>query len=563
MIPPDFHIINLTEDRLQGFLTGDGASSFTRVMNLDNSGNVSDLFSTIFDLASAQICDESKSLVQKGNFLRCLCRRDTSSTVNLGLSFLGICSILLFGREDQKIACKDLVSKHGKLCFAVSERDHGSDVFSNEFSARRMNNGDWMMNGEKWLIGNGSDADCFTILARTSSETDDESAFSLFCVFKSDLRGGNYFPAERTLTEGVKAMNLGGFSFKDAVFPGNSLIGEEGDGLRLILLALQVHRAVLSFMPIGILDTGLRLVISFTKERLLYGSRLLEMHHVKCKIIDCFLDLVMCEILSWTAARLAHFIPELLLLYGNAAKYENTTRGEKSLKTLSEILGARGFVRFDFFDGLFGKLERDVRFLKIVDGSSDVLLDEISGNLRRVFENIEEAHLQHQDILSEVFSLEEEVPGKIDSGRLQPTKIVGKDSDPILATLVVKEPLVGFEDGHTTLQDLSKNLRELISTRKKLRPVRRSFEMMNLADRYCKFALCGCAIRILYHNRTSAMSSGLNLEAIVNGILFKIWREQNQSFQRFENNDQEIFSILMTNFEQTKSFSLVPITVKE
>lgn len=558
---PDFQIIDQVETVLGPFLQRNHYFNFESVMEIDRSMKVSHLFSKIEGIAHEQICNETISILQKGNFLRCLCRRDTASAVNLGLSFLGLFPILLFGTDYQKERCKGIIREGGRLCFAVSEKDHGADILSSDTSAVQIANGDWLISGEKWLIGNGSNADALTILAKTE-EGSSTDCLSLFCVFCKDLEPGQYEPSERHVTEGVRAMNLGGFRLNNAKVHSSSLVGRRGEGLKSILLALQVHRAVLSFMPLGVLDTGVRILMKFCNSRILYGESLALMPHVKSKLVDVFLDLTACEILSFTAARACHVVPSMLYLYGNAAKYESTTRGEKSLGVIGDILGARGFLQRDFFDGLFGKLHRDIRFLKIVDGCADVLLDEISGNIRRIFENLSStSQVENVDtLLEDLFSVERKVSHEIDSSQLSNSRLLGKDSDIVLGTLLQS----GVNDNAVEgiLIGVQEELKNIQQQRSCLKPKRRTFEILHIADRYCKLLACASALQFYKYNQKKSLGAFFDSNVWILGLMGKLLRDLRNDCSRDLAQDENIFAHMETIMERDVMFSLVNSCVK-
>jgi alkylation response protein AidB-like acyl-CoA dehydrogenase len=100
------------------------------------------------------------------NLFRLVARRDPTSATAMVLTSLSYMPVWIAGNAEQRQHFADLVMGGGKMAWGLSERRHGSDILANEMSARPVDGG-WVLNGEKWTIGNATVADVVMIHART------------------------------------------------------------------------------------------------------------------------------------------------------------------------------------------------------------------------------------------------------------------------------------------------------------------------------------------------------------------------------------------------------------
>lgn len=143
----------------------------------------------------------------------------------------------------------------GSLC--LTEPSSGSDAFAMKTSARREGDS-FILNGSKTLITNAPYADLMLTYARTDAD------FTAFSVLASDkgVRKGSSFKKL-----GMKGSPTGEIFFEDVFLPGERIVGKENDGKNVILSGLNVERAILAMLFVGLSRRALELSLSYSQER--------------------------------------------------------------------------------------------------------------------------------------------------------------------------------------------------------------------------------------------------------------------------------------------------------
>jgi citronellyl-CoA dehydrogenase len=164
---------------------------------------------------------------------------------------------------------------------AVTEPDAGSDVAGIKTTARK--DGDaYVLNGSKMFITNGTQADWFTLLARTG-EGKGYDCFSMFVV-PSDLPG---VTVNRKLDKlGIRISDTAEIFFEDVRVPAANLIGEEGHGFIVQMRAFQHERfSILPYCYTAALDI-IDLTVEYIRQRHVFGKPLIKMQVLRHQLAD-------------------------------------------------------------------------------------------------------------------------------------------------------------------------------------------------------------------------------------------------------------------------------------
>ncbi len=153
--------------------------------------------------------------------------------------------------------------------FALTEPDAGSDAAGVKTHAVRDGN-EWVINGNKIFITNGSVGDVFTIFARTDR---DDGALSAF-VAPRDAPGLIVGKDEQML--GLRGAPATELRFEDLRVPASAMIGEEGSGLRIALSSLDESRLNASAMALGVGRGALEIAVAYARERKQFGQPIIE-----------------------------------------------------------------------------------------------------------------------------------------------------------------------------------------------------------------------------------------------------------------------------------------------
>ncbi|MBJ7596475.1 acyl-CoA dehydrogenase family protein [Candidatus Nephthysia bennettiae] len=307
--------------------------------------------------------------------VRVISRRDLVLTTGLGSTMLAAVPVWAWGGDDQRREVADLLLATGAFgCFAVSERDAGSD-FQATTTRAEPTAGGHLLRGEKWLIGNASRCDFVVTLART------RQSLSLLYLRPDQLSAGTCRRLPRIRTLGLRGHDLGGMVFEDCLLPASALIQPAGRGMEMALTTLQFTRTMIGGMALGAADTALRLALGWSRERRLYGQPIFAIPAVRALLLGAFLDILIGECLAMVTARALTLAPCRTPLWAAVTKYLVPNLSERVVRDASVVLSARSYLREGIADGVFQKIARDITITSIFEGTQLVQLSLIASQL--------------------------------------------------------------------------------------------------------------------------------------------------------------------------------------
>jgi citronellyl-CoA dehydrogenase len=209
-------------------------------------------------------------------------------------------AIAEFGSDYLKEAyLKTAISGDMVGAIAVTEPGAGSDVAALQTSARK-DGDDYIINGSKMYITNGTQADFYTLLARTSEDPGYHS-FSLFVV-PSDLPG---VQVSRKLEKlGVHISDTAELFFDHVKVPAKNLIGKQGEGFIYQMMQFQHER----FSLLPFVCTAARDIIDMTvehiKERVVFGKPLVKKQVLRHRFADWLTEIECLKQLNYHIVRM-------------------------------------------------------------------------------------------------------------------------------------------------------------------------------------------------------------------------------------------------------------------
>ncbi|HZN19032.1 MAG TPA: AMP-binding protein [Micromonosporaceae bacterium] len=302
--------------------------------------------------------------------VRVIARRDLTVAVAHAKTFLGACCVWVAGEPEQARALAAAVRQGAVVSWTLTERNHGSDLLSGDITAVAVSGG-YRVDGTKWMVNNAARADQMCVAVRTDPHRGSRG-FSLLLVDKHALADGTYRCLPRVRTHGVRGADISGITFDGAVVPTTALVGREGDGLEIILKALQVTRTACVALSLGAADLGLALAHDLVNERWLYGGRLGDLPEARRQLGEAYAMLFVAEAVGIVATRLAHTAPEQMSVVSAVVRSFVPVVVDDVLARCGSLLGARAGQSGGYTDSLFGKVERDHRILGVLDGSTFV-----------------------------------------------------------------------------------------------------------------------------------------------------------------------------------------------
>ena len=214
--------------------------------------------------------------------------------VHLGLHAL---PIFQWGTEEQKRTFLPPLASGEKLaCFGLTEPGAGSDVAAMNSRARR-DGGDYVLNGEKMWITLSDVADRFLVFAKTDPERG-ANGITAFILERG-------WPGLTTGTiegkMGVRASNTGWINMADVRVPASHRLGEEGEGFKIAMSALDNARYGVAAGAVGIIKACLDESIAYGRERRTFGKPIVEYQLVQQMLAHMQQSIDAGELLVWKA----------------------------------------------------------------------------------------------------------------------------------------------------------------------------------------------------------------------------------------------------------------------
>jgi len=312
---------------------------------------------------------ESDGGTGMGIFEHCIVMEEMSrSSAAIALSYgahsnLCVNQIVRHGTPEQKkkYLPKLLTGEHvGAL--AMSEPGSGSDVVSMQLKAEK-DGDDYILNGNKFWITNGPDADVLVVYAKTDMKAGPHG-ISAFLVEKS-FKG--FSTAQKLDKLGMRGSNTCELVFEDCRVPAANILGPYNDGVYVLMSGLDLERLVLSAGPVGIMQATIDTSFPYIHERKQFGKPIGHFQLMQGKMADMYTRLSACRTYMYTVARACdngHFSSKDcagIILYAA----ENAT--QVALDGI-QLLGGNGYIN----DYATGRYLRDAKLYEIGAGTSEV-----------------------------------------------------------------------------------------------------------------------------------------------------------------------------------------------
>ena len=212
-------------------------------------------------------------------------RASASVSLSYGAhSNLCVNQVKLNGSPEQKEKyLTRLVSGEHVGALAMSEAGAGSDVVGMKLKAEKRND-HYKLNGNKYWITNGPDADTLVVYAKTDPEAGSKG-ITAFLIEKS-MKGFSTSPHFDKL--GMRGSNTAELIFEDVEVPFENVLGEEGKGVRVLMSGLDYERVVLAGIGLGIMASCLDEIMPYMVERKQFGQAIGNFQLMQGKIADMY-----------------------------------------------------------------------------------------------------------------------------------------------------------------------------------------------------------------------------------------------------------------------------------
>ncbi|MFI5413341.1 MAG: acyl-CoA dehydrogenase family protein [Candidatus Lutacidiplasmatales archaeon] len=245
---------------------------------------------------------------------------------------------------------------------ALTEPDAGSDAVSIRTRAERRG-AHYVLNGTKQFITNGPVADSLLVYAKTAPDKGPRG-ISAFLV-RRDAPG---FSVTKSLDKmGMRGSPTGELAFQDVEVPRDQLVGKENDGVRIMMSGLNVERAVLTAIPVGIIAECLDQSVAYARQREQFGQKIGRFQLVQAKLAAMYSDLEASRWLMYAALEAVRTDPRSLRASAAALTFASEASTRAALDAI-QVHGGYGYMR----DLPLERLARDAKLLEIGAGTSEI-----------------------------------------------------------------------------------------------------------------------------------------------------------------------------------------------
>lgn len=304
-----------------------------------------------------------------------LARVDAAYADTFVTNFVAFRNIMLNGTPEQARHFVEMTEEGGFAAFCLSESCAGSDVAAMRTTAVREGD-EYVLNGTKTFITNGSISSIYVVFAKTDPAAGGRGITGFL------VDGGT--PG---LSAGAKEHKMG-FRLSDTSevvldnvrVPASTVIGEEGRGMTIALNALNLSRAFISTLAVGIMQRALDEAVAYAKQRRQFDTRLIDMPMVQTMLADMAIKTECARVVVNHCMRRMD-AGEMVRKEGAIVKTFVTDAMQEVVSNAVQVFGGYGYSK----EYPVEKLMRDAKIFQIFEGSNQIQRMTIARELDREY----------------------------------------------------------------------------------------------------------------------------------------------------------------------------------
>jgi isovaleryl-CoA dehydrogenase len=261
----------------------------------------------------------------------------------------------------------------------LTEPGAGSDALGSMRTTARKEGDFYILNGSKIYITNGPIADVLLVYAKTAPERGPKG-ISAFIVEK-DMPG--FKVAQKLIKMGFRGSQTAELVFEDCKVPAANLVGEENSGVSIVMSGLDLERAMISPICLGICERALELSIDYAKTRQQFGKPISNFQMIQSKIADMYVWVETMRTFNYRVLAASNDMEvggggrgAIHALTAASVMYTAETMN-KVLNEAVQIHGGSGYI----WESEVNRLFRATKLLEIGAGTTEVRKMIISGEL--------------------------------------------------------------------------------------------------------------------------------------------------------------------------------------
>lgn len=286
---------------------------------------------------------------------------DAGYALTLITSFVALRCVMLAGTEEQTREFARVIEDGKFAAFTMSEADAGSDAGSVKATAVRHGD-EYILNGNKAFATNGGIADIFIGIFRTSANGN--HGLSAFMI---DRQSPGIWVGKHEDKMGLRLSNTVPLGFKNVHVPAKNLLGKEGRGINIALNSLNLSRAYVSTLTVGIMQRALSEAAKYANERQQFNQPIAQFESVQNMLADMATAVETSRLLVNNTMKMMDNNLSVRQ-EGAMTKLFVTDTAQKVTSDAVQILGGYGYTRAYPVE----KLMRDVKGFQILEGTNEI-----------------------------------------------------------------------------------------------------------------------------------------------------------------------------------------------
>jgi alkylation response protein AidB-like acyl-CoA dehydrogenase len=270
-----------------------------------------------------------------------------------------------FGSEEQKKRLLPGVAAGAIGALCITEPNAGSDATG--MTTRFTPDGDdtIVVSGGKTFISNGTVADLYLVFGKWSELGDGRNAISALVV-ESGTPGLTVLRTEDKM--GLRAQPTAALAFDRCRVPRANLLGEPGEGLKLLLAALNKSRPSVAAHALGIARAAFEDAVGYINERRQSGRRIIEFQGIQFLLADLASELALCEAWLWHVAGLIDRGADDIAVDASILKLRASDLAMRMATEAVQLYGGYGYIK----DYRVERLLRDAKITQIWEGTNQI-----------------------------------------------------------------------------------------------------------------------------------------------------------------------------------------------
>ena len=279
-------------------------------------------------------------------------------------NFHAVKPLIDFGTEEQKKRLLPVMVNGGIASLTITEPTAGSDATGMK-TAFRPDGDSIVINGGKTFITNGAHADLYMLFGKWSEIADSKGAISVLVLEKGT-------PGLKVVREedkmGLRASSTATLAFDDCRVPRANLLGNPGEGLKIMLASLNKSRPSVAAHALGIARAAFEDAIGYINERRQSGRKIVEFQGIQFMLADMATDLAMCEAWLWHVARMVDSGAADFGIEASMLKMRASDLAMRIATDAVQLYGGYGYCK----DYRVERLMRDAKITQIWEGTNQI-----------------------------------------------------------------------------------------------------------------------------------------------------------------------------------------------